>query len=63
MDSTGTAFAVLQMFGMKELCKTLVTAGGIHDVSNVMTMVPTLHPSFDNLSLWFGATGQGEHEV
>ncbi|EEB93647.1 hypothetical protein MPER_07664, partial [Moniliophthora perniciosa FA553] len=54
-------FSVLSNFGLEGLVSKFMDAGGIHDLTNVLTLRKDLHSSFDNLDIWLERT-QTLHE-
>jgi hypothetical protein len=56
------------MFGLEDVVERLMTiipgdtasASGVHDLLNVLSLIPDLHIAFDSLSLAFEPTADNE---
>ncbi|KAG8964631.1 hypothetical protein FRC05_003744 [Tulasnella sp. 425] len=54
---SATAWAVVERFGQVNVITESLNGPDIHRVENVLTMCFSAHDLFDNLELWFEATG------
>ncbi|CAA7260461.1 unnamed protein product [Cyclocybe aegerita] len=56
-------FAVLKSFGLESIVSTLTAAGGIHDLSNLLSLRSELHTAFDDLEIWLEPTSQVSNDI
>ncbi|EEB89238.1 hypothetical protein MPER_12689 [Moniliophthora perniciosa FA553] len=62
-EHAATALAMLKSFGLNTLVDTIMRCG-VHDPTNLLTMVATWHAEFDKLKLWLEATSNdNEYDI
>ena len=53
--------ATMMWFGLEDLASSVMEVGGVHQVCNLLSLYHTCHWFFDDLELWFEATGEVGH--
>ena len=64
VTQTGYAAGVMTTqtwFGLEGLANSVMEVGGVHQICILLSLYHTCHWFFDNLELWFEATGEVRH--
>jgi len=60
-QSTTGILAILRHLGLEGLAQELLSAGGVHDLGNTLSLDVNTHSQFNILSLWFEGTDKVRH--